>query len=1203
MTKYTIRILYLILFIVALILISYCSSNGHENSKPKRSLSVVQTFYKQPVSIQISNPILINLDKCPPPQKIIVPVSQKDRTTIVRNGKFIKLVPPTVHLFIDSITHSPVAAGNQGAVFFTNYTTDDGLALDAIYCTFIDKLGNLWFGTYGGGVSRYDGRSFTNFTSAQGLVNDAVRSIVEDNYGNLWFGTNRGISRYDGKSFTNFTTSQGLANDAVRCIANDKSGNIWFGTNDGASYFDGQSFTNYSTVQGLSDNVVYDIEADKAGNLWFGTKKGLCRYDGKSFTNFNTSNGLVNNEVLQIAVDRTGNLWFGTIRGVSRYDGKSFINYTTAQGLSNNQINSIIEDKDGNIWFGTEGGGVSRYDGKSFINFNIAQGLANNLVNCITEDKEGNLWIGTHGGGISRYDGKSFTHFTTNQGLLDSFVSSIAKDRTDNLWFGTRSGIICYDGKSFKRFTTSQGLVNNYIRSILVDKKGNLWLGTDDGVSYYDGRCFINFTNEQGLVNNTVWTIYEDKQGAFWFGTNGGASRYNGKSFTSFTTSQGLSNNYVRSFIEDKEGNLWIGTYNGASRYDGKSFTNYTIAQGLANNTIWSIMKDKAENLWFGTNSGICRYDGKTFINFTSRDGLPDNEVTQVLTDSHQNIVIGTNFGIGIMSSFTPNLTSENTRDNIQVQNNLENEELKNYTPKIEIFNSKTGYPVKDVNAGQTIFNESNGIIWIATGAFKTGLLRFDPSALNHNVYAPTVLIQSIKINNEIICWNDLQKEHEKVKDSLSTQSNIIEESYYFNRELHLDERVLMAKKFGNIEFSGITKFYSLPENLVLPHKFNNITFDFTVIEPARASLVKYQFILDSYNSDWSSITNKTSATFGNIFEGTYTFRLKAQSPSGAWSEPITYTFKVLPPWWRTWWMYVIYGITIIVAISLIVWWNSKRLRKRAAELETEVQLATAEIVRHKKEIEEKHKEITESINYALKVQTCILPSPRIVNKYLPHSFIFYLPKAIVSGDFYWIEKVEDVVLFAACDCTGHGVPGALISMVCQNALSRAVNELKLVQPAAILDKSGEFVLANFAKSENNLRDGMDISLCAYNAKTNILEWAGANNPLWLLRDGELIETKADCQSIGNSDNIYPFTNHQFKLNPGDSIYIFSDGYADQSGPDGKKRISKKRFAELILSIQRLTMQEQKRELENYLSNYRKEVDQRDDVLVIGVKI
>ena len=290
MTKYTIRILYLILFIVALILISYCSSNGHENSKPKRSLSVVQTFYKQPVSIQISNPILINLDKCPPPQKIIVPVSQKDRTTIVRNGKFIKLVPPTVHLFIDSITHSPVAAGNQGAVFFTNYTTDDGLALDAIYCTFIDKLGNLWFGTYGGGVSRYDGRSFTNFTSAQGLVNDAVRSIVEDNYGNLWFGTNRGISRYDGKSFTNFTTSQGLANDAVRCIANDKSGNIWFGTNDGASYFDGQSFTNYSTVQGLSDNVVYDIEADKAGNLWFGTKKGLCRYDGKSFTNFNTSN-------------------------------------------------------------------------------------------------------------------------------------------------------------------------------------------------------------------------------------------------------------------------------------------------------------------------------------------------------------------------------------------------------------------------------------------------------------------------------------------------------------------------------------------------------------------------------------------------------------------------------------------------------------------------------------------------------------------------------------------------------------------------------------------------------------------------------------------------------------------------------------------------------------------------------------------------
>ena len=261
-------------------------------------------------------------------------------------------------------------------------------------------------------------------------------------------------------------------------------------------------------------------------------------------------------------------------------------------------------------------------------------------------------------------------------------------------------------------------------------------------------------------------------------------------------------------------------------------------------------------------------------------------------------------------------------------------------------------------------------------------------------------------------------------------------------------------------------------------------------------------------------------------------------------------------------------------------------------------------IAEQKNVVEVKNKEITQSIEYALRIQTAILPPPKIVKQYLENSFILYKPKDIVAGDFYWMETVNDLVLFAACDCTGHGVPGAMVSVVCHNALNRAVREFGLTQPAAILDKTAEIVIENFSKSEEDIKDGMDISLCAYNVKTKELQWAGANNPLWLLQNGELIETKADKQPIGMNENSKPFTNHTFNLTATDSIYLFTDGFADQFGGDtGQKKLTKKRFKDLILSIQEQKMQEQGIALDKFITEYRKEVEQIDDILVMGVKI
>jgi serine phosphatase RsbU (regulator of sigma subunit) len=287
--------------------------------------------------------------------------------------------------------------------------------------------------------------------------------------------------------------------------------------------------------------------------------------------------------------------------------------------------------------------------------------------------------------------------------------------------------------------------------------------------------------------------------------------------------------------------------------------------------------------------------------------------------------------------------------------------------------------------------------------------------------------------------------------------------------------------------------------------------------------------------------------------------------------------------------------------------------------LEEKVIARTTEVVKQKELLELKNKEITESIEYALLIQSAILPQKKIVRSYLKDSFILYKPKDIVAGDFYWMESVmtqdlsgevnnvnyrtsENIIIFAACDCTGHGVPGALVSVVCYNALNRAVREFGLTEPAKILDKTAQLVADNFSQSEEKIKDGMDVSICALNTHTKELKWAGANNPLWICRNGTIIDTRADKQSIGINEDMHPFTPHQFKLEYGDILYLFSDGYADQFSSNDKK-LMKKNFKELLLSIQDKNMDEQSKHLDTFITDWRGNMAQTDDILVIGVKI
>lgn len=247
-----------------------------------------------------------------------------------------------------------------------------------------------------------------------------------------------------------------------------------------------------------------------------------------------------------------------------------------------------------------------------------------------------------------------------------------------------------------------------------------------------------------------------------------------------------------------------------------------------------------------------------------------------------------------------------------------------------------------------------------------------------------------------------------------------------------------------------------------------------------------------------------------------------------------------------------------------------------------------------------KNREILDSIIYAKRIQSAILPPVSLFKTYLGDSFVFYQPKDVVAGDFYWLRKVDDTVYFAAADCTGHGVPGALVSMVCNNALNRSIREYGLSDPGEILDRTREIVLNAFEKADEEVKDGMDIALCVL--EDNILKYAGANNPLWILRRNRLEIIKANRQPIGNYVNPQPYTTHRFELQEGDTIYLFTDGITDQfGGPEGKK-FKIKAFQELLLSIQYKDMPTQKQAIKEAFTQWKGDLDQVDDICIIGYR-
>ncbi|MBC7125628.1 MAG: SpoIIE family protein phosphatase, partial [Bacteroidales bacterium] len=404
---------------------------------------------------------------------------------------------------------------------------------------------------------------------------------------------------------------------------------------------------------------------------------------------------------------------------------------------------------------------------------------------------------------------------------------------------------------------------------------------------------------------------------------------------------------------------------------------------------------------------------------------------------------------------------------------------------------------------------------------------------------------------------------------------------------------------------------YQMPR---LGYHFNAMVFTFAAPYFEREEDIVYSHYLEgSDETTWSQWDKRTEATYTNLREGKYTFHVKAKNIYGDESLEATYSFEIRPPWYRTILAFILYFILAVCLVWGIVKWNTRRLIAEKEHLEQIVRDRTAEVVAQKEEIEQQkekiaaqNEEITSSIQYASRIQSALLTPTDQINRIFPENFILYLPRDIVSGDFYYITQVGKLKVSVVADCTGHGVPGGFMSMLGISFLTQIIGTKTDLKANEVLNELRNLVITALHQTGEigGSKDGMDIAIYIIDEETQTLQFAGANNPLILIRNNELTHIKGDKMPIGiHLRGELPFTNNVIQIQKGDVIYTFSDGYVDQFGGEDGRKFMIKHFKELLLEIHHKPMSEQRQILDETLKNWHGNTPRIDDVVVMGVRI
>ncbi len=734
---------------------------------------------------------------------------------------------------------------------------------------------------------------FKHYSVEDGLVSSSVSCIFQDSGGYLWLGTEQGISRFNGVGFEDISVGSESFIGFVYDILEDRKGNIWFGTeNSGAGCFHSGELTFYTTRDGLPHNRVTSMVEDGAGDLWFGTRAGVAMFDGTGFVCYTGADGLAGNDVRDMVIDKKGNHWIGTGEGLSRYTGDGFINYTSTGpgGLPDNSIRVLKPDRGGDLWIGTEGG-LCRFRDGTFRSFTVKDGLPGNLVRGIAEDRNSSLWVGTDRGACY-FSGGTLTTYNTAHGLPDDSVYSIFVDREGNTWFGTILGLSKLNSLQFVNYTVKDGLPHNLIWGIIEEREGIYWIATGKGLSRFSNGTFKNLTTRDGLISDAVFRMVKDRKGKIWIAAQGGVSVYWNGTFTNYTVEDGLPHNTVLAVLEDRAGVIWLGTSRGICRFVDGVFT--TPAFERERLPVRFLSRDREGNLWYANSKGLYRVSGDKRIHYSSRDGLADDVVYSFFEDRRGRIWLGTARGLSCFDNgeFTNYTTADGLADNVcyfLLGDDRENlwigtkRGINRFDGKtFKTYTTRDGLSSYEVGQGACL-KDSRGYLWFGT---VKGLTRYDPAADRVNRVPPPVYI---------------------------TGFSVFEEEYPMDRPIGLE------------------------------YNRNHLKFSFTGLSFTAPGDVSYRYRLEGIDRRWFRTGNRY-ISYPYLPHGDYTFKVFAVNNDGVESEtPAEIRFRILPPFWKTWWFQLFLVLLVSAVLSMVVLWKIKREKEKIANRERNKQLVMAQ--------------------------------------------------------------------------------------------------------------------------------------------------------------------------------------------------------------------------------------------------------------------
>jgi len=1013
-------------------------------------------------------------------------------------------------------------------------------------------------------------------------------------------------------------------------------------------------YVNYGADDGLPQEDILSIFQDRKGYMWFGTNSGAVRYNGREMTVFNHEQGLPGNSVRDIKQDSSGCMYFATTSGIAKFSGDSTIAILW-EGIS---FRTIFIDSRDNRWFtGDEGIYLERPDG-SIAYINDEYPALPGIIYSITEDPVTNNLLLASNEGVFMFDplSKLVSH------LSDTDSYSLFIDPNDSIWISTRDGLTITHlptlienrrNTTFYNLNTKLQFPVNIISDITTNKFGSVWLVTDSKIMQVTStdQQPIVYEQEIGIKNNKILSFLIDNEDNIWIGFSGGLQRLtNRKGLRNFYP--GIINSYIYSVFQDEQQRMWITSDNGVFYFHQDKLVNFTTSIGSENTKFTGTLLPN-RNILLANKEGIYEVSSRTL------EIVMYKPFTQIL-HSVENIFItgkGEVFlltGINGIIYYFPDFYS-------QVR------ELKNkYTANILQLIEMDGNVIGGNNSGFVIFNgnefellqktecsiwslyQEGSQIWVGTDC-GIGLVkesRFEQMELS--AFDREMMIKSIlPAKNRNYLWlgtnkgfsyfNTNTQDFEftiNTKDGLSgdeitpgglfmDRNDILWVGTYhgvsnFNIRAKSTQNIAPVCYIEKMFLNGERVYPELGHSFA--HNENNFIFEISALSFSDETSVEYEYYLRGKGNKYSSYHRggEYKAYYSNLPPDKYEFIYKAKGKNNIWGYTENFSFSIRKAWYNTWVFRVLIILLFIsgtyffyiIRIKTIKAQNNRleeQVRERTRELEvanTEIE-AQRDFARYQRDqIAQQQKSIMDSIQYAQTIQNSLLPSSKILKAELPEHFILFKPRDIVSGDFYWFSEQEKHYYIAAADCTGHGVPGALMSMLGMALMTEIVNKHPDIDPDSLLNELRRQLIETLRQKGDPgaAKHGLDMVVCKVDRDNSRMLFAGAYNSLYHIREKELVEYKTDKMPVSVYLNMHPFTGHTIDLKPGDTVYLFSDGYADQFGGPKRKKFKYLPFKRLLVSISEKEMHEQGLVLDREFTQWKGDNDQIDDVLVIGMK-